>query len=417
MNSNITFITLGCRINTYETEVMREKLANLQLDKKFIIINSCAVTGEAERQCRQLIRKTKKENPEAIIIITGCAAQVNAFSFAQMAEVDYVLGNIEKLNIDEFLSSQNYNKIAVSDIFQDYNKEPYIINDFEGRTRAFVQVQQGCDHRCTYCIVPYARGNNFSLPETTVITQIKELVKNGFNEIVLAGVDVASYGIDKSGKSELSLLIKNILAKTPDLQRLRISSIDPTGFDDLLVKLAQDDKRLMPHFHLSIQAGDDLILKRMGRRHSSDDIRILAEKLFKARDDIVLGSDFITGFPTETDEMFNNTVKLIKDCNITHLHVFPFSPRSGTPAAKMPQLKREVSKKRAEILRNLGDEQMIKLFAKMVNHQCSVLLEKKSIGFCEHYLPVKLDVAKTENTIVNVKIKKYDNKRLYGVCL
>ncbi|MGD9638061.1 MAG: tRNA (N(6)-L-threonylcarbamoyladenosine(37)-C(2))-methylthiotransferase MtaB [Alphaproteobacteria bacterium] len=417
MKYDVKIITLGCRINSYESEIMREKLLGLDIPKPLIVINSCAVTGEAERQCRQMIRKIRKENEDAIIIVTGCAAQVSPFSFAKMKEVNYVLGNVEKLNIDDFMRSQTKEKVAVKDIFEKHDHEPYIISDFEGRTRAFVQVQQGCDHRCTYCIVPYARGENFSIPEHIVLTQINELIASGFNEIVISGVDVASYGIDRCGKSELSLLIKNILEKTPQLKRLRISSIDPKGFDDLLIDLAKNDPRLLPHFHLSIQSGDDLILKRMGRRHLSKDIITLAEKLRAVRSDIVLGSDFITGFPTETEAMFNNTVSLVKECNITHLHVFPFSPREGTPAAKMPQVEREVSKQRAKILRDVGEELMLKLYASKLGHKCSVLTEKHNSGFCEHYLPVKLNQTKKEGTICSVEINQYDSDGLYGVCL
>lgn len=413
---NIKIVTFGCRINAYESEVMREKLADFKTEQMIYIINSCTVTGEAERQCRQTIRKLKKEKPQAVVIVTGCAAQINPEIFAEMPEVDYVLGNIEKLAINDLVNDLSA-KVQVSDIFAEHNYKPYLINDFEGRTRAFVQVQQGCDHRCTYCIVPYARGKNFSIPEEVVIAQIKELIRSGFNEIVIAGIDVASYGMEQESQSKLSFLIKQILTAVPELKRLRISSMDPMGFDDLLIALIKDDPRLLPYFHLSIQSGDDTILKRMARRHQAQDVKKLTAQLFQARDDLVLGADFITGFPTETEAMFQNTVNLIKECRLTQLHVFPFSPRRGTPAFKMPQIAKAIAKQRAKILIELGEKLKMELFKTKLNHQCSVLIEKDALGFCEHYLPVKLNNNKKENTICNVQINKYDNNYLYGVCL
>ncbi len=340
----IKVITFGCRINSFESEVFKEKFKN---SDNLIIVNTCAVTAEAERQCRQTIRKLRRENPNAKIIVTGCAAQVSTAKFAQMPEIDLVLGNKEKAEIEKYISSTD--KTIVSNIFSYDSYDKYLITGFEGRQRAFVQIQQGCDHRCTYCIIPYARGNNRSVPAEDIINQIKTLVTQGFNEICLTGVDACSY------KPSFSELIKQILQQVPDLPSLQFGSLDPAAIDDEFIELVKNHHNIKPYFHFSIQSGDNLILKRMGRRHSREDVINLCHKLRQARTDSIFGADFICGFPTETDEQFNNTVKLVHEAGISKLHVFPYSERPGTPAALMPQVPVEVRKERARILRQQGE--------------------------------------------------------------
>ena len=340
----VEVVTLGCRINSYESEVLKEKLGNLE---NVIIVNTCAVTGEAERQCRQTIRKLRKENPDAKIVVTGCAAQVATQKFANMPEVDLVLGNKEKAEIENYIDSQE--KEVVSDIFNYDSYDKYIITGFEGRHKAFVQIQQGCNHRCTYCIIPYARGNNRSVKEEDVIKQIRKLLEQGFKEICLTGVDACSYQPSFSG------LVKHILEQIPELPSLQFGSLDPAALDDEFIALVGKDKRIYPHFHLSIQSGDNLILKRMRRRHSREDVINLCHKIRAVRPEATFGSDFICGFPTETEEQFENTVKLVREAGINKLHVFPYSERSGTPAAAMPQVPVNVRKDRARRLRLEGE--------------------------------------------------------------
>lgn len=346
----VEVITLGCRINSYESEVLKEKLGSLD---NVIIINTCAVTGEAERQCRQTIRKLRKQNPQAKIVVTGCAAQVATKKFAAMPEVDLVLGNKEKAEIEKHLNSED--KTIVGDIMAFDSYDPYLITGFEGRQRAFVQIQQGCNHRCTYCIVPYARGKNRSVPETNILKQIRELLKQGFKEICLTGVDICSYQITpEASQPSFSCLVQTILEEIPELPSLQFGSLDPAALDDKFVALVGKFKNIHPHFHLSIQSGDNLVLKRMGRRHSREDVIALCNKIRAVRPEATFGSDFICGFPTETEEQFQNTVKLVKEAGITHLHVFPYSERSGTPAAAMPQVPVNIRKDRARRLRLEG---------------------------------------------------------------
>ncbi len=348
----VKVITLGCRINTYESEVLKEKLASLD---NVIIVNTCAVTGEAERQCRQTIRKLRRENPSARIIVTGCAAQVASEKFAAMPEVDMVLGNREKAEIEQHIEKQPENKTLVSNIFDYDSYDKYIITGFEGRQKAFVQIQQGCNHRCTYCIIPYGRGNNRSVPLHAVLTQIQELLDQGFSEICLTGVDICSYQIDESVvQPSFSILVQHILEKFPQLPSLQFGSLDPAAIDGKLIALIGMYPNIYPHFHLSIQSGDNLILKRMRRRHSREDVINLCQKIREIRPDATFGADFICGFPTESDEAFQNTVKLVDDAGISHLHVFPYSERSGTPAAAMPQVPVNIRKERAKILRSKG---------------------------------------------------------------
>lgn len=340
----VEVVTLGCRINSYESEVLKEKLGNLD---NVIIINTCAVTGEAERQCRQTIRKLRKEKPNAKIVVTGCAAQVATQKFTDMPEVDLVLGNKEKAEIENYIDSKE--KEVVSNIFNYDSYDKYIITGFEGRHKAFVQIQQGCNHRCTYCIIPYARGNNRSVKEEDVIKQIRKLLEQGFKEICLTGVDACSYQPSFSG------LVKHILEQIPELPSLQFGSLDPAALDDEFIALVGNDKRIYPHFHLSIQSGDNLILKRMRRRHSREDVINLCNKIRAVRPEATFGSDFICGFPTETEEQFENTIKLVREAGINKLHVFPYSERSGTPAAAMPQVPVNVRKDRARRLRLEGE--------------------------------------------------------------
>ena len=343
----VEVVTLGCRINSYESEILKEKLANLD---NVIIINTCAVTGEAERQCRQTIRKLRREHPTARIIVTGCAAQVAPQKFAAMPEVDLILGNKEKAEIEKYINSPLKEKTIVGDIFDYDTYDHFLITGFEGRQRAFVQIQQGCDHRCTYCIVPYARGKNRSVATEEILAQIDELLKQGFEEICLTGVDACSYRPSFSG------LVKTILQKFPHLPSLQFGSLDPAAIDDEFINLVKNYPNIYPHFHFSIQSGDNMILKRMGRRHNREDVIRLCHKIKQIRPDAVFGADFICGFPTETEEQFANTVRLVDEAGLSKLHVFPYSERSGTPAALMPQIPMEIRKKRAEILRRKGEK-------------------------------------------------------------
>jgi len=342
----VKVISFGCRINSYESEVLKEKLKNCD---NLIVINTCAVTAEAERQCRQAIRKAKKENPNAEIIVTGCAAQVSTARFAEMPEVDLVLGNREKTEIEKYLISDK--KTVVGDIFSFSGYDAYMITGFEGRERAFVEIQQGCNHRCTYCIVPYARGANRSVPEEKIIAQIRLLLSQGYKEICLTGIDACSY------EPGLSILVKHILSTFPELPSLQFGSLDPAALDDDFIELVRTCPNIHPHFHFSIQSGDNLILKRMRRRHSREDVITVCRKLRAARPECTFGADFICGFPTETEENFANTLKLVAEADIKNLHVFPYSERPGTPAAKMPQVPVNIRRQRAEILRNLRKEE------------------------------------------------------------
>lgn len=342
----VKVITLGCRINSYESEVFKEKLQHID---NLIIVNTCAVTGEAERQCRQTIRKLRKENPDSKIVVTGCAAQIAPQKFAAMSEVDLILGNKEKAEIEKYLDSSVNEKSYVGNIFSYDNYDEYLITGFEGRERAFVQIQQGCNHRCTYCIVPYARGSNRSVKEEHILTQIRQLLNQGFAEICLTGVDACSF------EPSFSRLVANILSTFPELPSLQFGSLDPAALDDEFINLVGKYTNIHPHFHLSIQSGDNLVLKRMKRRHQREEVIKLCQKIRQLRPDATFGADFICGFPTETEEAFNNTVNLVKEAGINKLHVFPYSERPGTPAALMPQVPVETRKERARILREQGE--------------------------------------------------------------
>lgn len=340
-------ITFGCRINAYESEVIKEKLKDYD---KLIVVNTCAVTGEAERQCRQTIRKLKRENPDCDIIVTGCSAQISAEKLADMKEVSLVLGNKEKKEIEKYVGGIFADKKQVSDIFTDTVCDDYIITGFEGRQKAFVEIQQGCNHRCTYCIIPYARGRNRSAPKEKIVAQIKELVQNGFNEICLTGVDICSY------EPSFSDLVEYILEQIPELPELNFGSLDPAAIDDKFIELLHKYNNISSHFHLSIQSGDNEVLRRMGRRHKRENVIELCTKIRSVRPEVKFGADFICGFPEETEEQFENTCKLVQEAGLNKLHVFPYSERSGTPAAKMQQLPMEERRRRAAILRELSEE-------------------------------------------------------------
>ena len=344
------FATFGCRLNAYETEAMKELSANAGLDGA-VVVNTCAVTAEAVRSSKQRIRKLRRENPNAKLIVTGCAAQTEPETYARMGEVDLVMGNIEKMQAQTWNNLANgpdfigeTEKVQVDDIMSVTETAGHLIDGFGTRARAYVQVQNGCDHRCTFCIIPYGRGNSRSVAAGVVVKQIKRLVDKGYREVVLTGVDMTSWGADLPMQPKLGDLVQRILRLVPDLPRLRISSIDSVEADPALIDAIASEKRLMPHLHLSLQAGDNMILKRMKRRHSRDDAIAFCTDMRKARPDIIYGADIIAGFPTETEEMFENSLRLVEDCGLTWLHIFPYSARVGTPAARMPQMDRGIIK-------------------------------------------------------------------------
>ncbi len=355
-----------------------------------VIVNTCAVTGEAVRQAKQTIRKIRREKPSARVIVTGCAAQIDPHRFSKMDEVDHVIGNDDKMQRTTFLNLVNTSAepIMVTDIMTVHETAAPLIDGFGARSRAFVQVQNGCDHRCTFCIIPYGRGPARSVPAGVVVDQITRLVEAGYREVVLTGVDLTSYGVDLPGKATLGQLTQQILRHVPNLERLRLSSIDQVEADQYLYDAIADDDRLMPHFHLSMQAGDDMILKRMKRRHLRSDAIAFCDRVRSLRPDVVFGADLIAGFPTETDEMFENTERLIEECGLTYLHVFPFSPREGTPAARMPQLERRVIKARAERLRARGEARVGKFMESQVGADRQVLMERQDLGRTEHFAEV-----------------------------
>ena len=389
------FETFGCRLNAYETEAMRGLGADAGLENS-VVVNTCAVTAEAVRQARQRIRKLRAEHPEARLIVTGCAAQTEPETFAAMPEVDLVLGNLEKMQpgtwqglkaeAADFIGETE--KVRVNDIMSATETAGHLIDGFGTRARAYVQVQNGCDHRCTFCIIPYGRGNSRSVPAGVVVEQITRLVGNGFNEVVLTGVDITSWGADLPGEPRLGDLVQRILKLVPDLPRLRISSIDSIEADPALIDAIGSEHRLMPHLHLSLQAGDDMILKRMKRRHLRDDAIRFCEDMRRARPDIVYGADLIAGFPTETEAMFENSLALLKDCGLTWLHVFPYSRRKGTPAARMPQVVKSEIKARAARLREAGAMAETAYLKSQTGTQHRVLIERTNMGRTETFAEV-----------------------------
>jgi threonylcarbamoyladenosine tRNA methylthiotransferase MtaB len=409
---SVEIVTFGCRLNSYESEVMKDLAAQAGLTDT-VIVNTCAVTAEAERQARQTIRKLRRNNPTARIIVTGCAAQVKPEQFAAMPEVDRILGNEEKLQAGSYGLDDDA-RVRVNDIMSVRETAAHMIAGFEDRARAFVQVQQGCDHRCTFCIIPYGRGNSRSVPIGRVVEQVRELVRNGYNEVVLTGVDITSYGPDLPGRPMLGQMIRRLLANVPELPRLRLSSLDPVEIDSDLFRLIAEEPRLLPHLHISLQAGDDMILKRMKRRHLRADAIAFVEKVKALRPDMVFGADLIAGFPTETDEMFENTLRSVDDCDLTYLHVFPYSERPGTPAARMPQLPVEVRKERAARLRAAGEARQASFLASRIGTEAEVLMEKPGMGRTEHFAPVLLDTDVAPGTILRARITGAGAEQLTG---
>ncbi|WP_416897398.1 MAG: tRNA (N(6)-L-threonylcarbamoyladenosine(37)-C(2))-methylthiotransferase MtaB [Minwuia sp.] len=382
-------VTFGCRLNAYESEVIRGH-ETLRGREDVIVVNTCAVTTEAERQARQAIRKLRRERPEAEIVVTGCAAQIAPENWTAMPEVSRVVGNREKLDAAAFLKGRN-EPVLVDDIMTVEETAGHLIEGFDGRARAFLQVQNGCDHRCTFCIIPYGRGNSRSAPIGQVVGEARKLVGQGVKEIVLTGVDITSYGPDLPGRPTLGQLCRRLLASVPELERLRLSSIDPVEVDEDLWRLIAEEPRLMPHLHLSLQAGDDMILKRMKRRHSRGDAIRFCERARSVRPDIVFGADLIAGFPTETDAMFRNTLDLVADCGLTWLHVFPYSERPGTPAAKMPPVDKAVRKERAARLREAGTKAVLSHLSSQIGREVDVLVERDLRGHSAHFAAVRLN--------------------------
>ncbi len=381
---SVEIVTFGCRLNTYESEVMRG-FAHPEADT--VIVNTCAVTAEAERQARQAIRRLARDRPEARIVVTGCAAQIDPAAWAAMPNVHRVLGNTEKLQPESWLEGAG---TIVGDIMTARETAAHLVTEFAGRARAFVQVQQGCDHRCTFCVIPFGRGPNRSVPVGAVVAQVRALVEHGFREVVLTGVDIASYGPDLPGRPGLGQLVRRLLAQVPDLARLRLSSLDPAAIDADLWRLIADEPRLMPHLHLSLQAGSDLILKRMKRRHSPADAAAVIERARASRPGIAIGADLIAGFPTETDALFRETLDFVETNALPFLHVFPYSERPGTPAARMPSVPKPLRKERAARLREAGQAAARTFFSTQQNRIVSILAETGRTGHTEHFAPVRL---------------------------
>lgn len=415
-------ITFGCRLNAYESEAIKNAL-NQTNQENLIVFNSCAVTSEAERQLRQAVRKARKENPDAKIVVTGCAAQIDPEKYAKMAEVDLVLGNQEKSKAESYESSVNFvknevsdninshqdkvfldeknknqiflsddetSKIKVNDIMSLKETAPQLVSYFENKTRAFLEIQNGCNHRCTFCIIPFGRGNSRSVAFGEIVSQVKKMVELGHKEIVFTGVDISDYGKDLAAPITLSQMIKRLLVLVPELPRLRLSSIDVAEIDEGLLDLIAHEPRLMPYLHLSVQSGDDMILKRMKRRHTRAQILEFCEKTRKLRPEITFGADIIAGFPTETDEMFENSLRLIEEAGIIFTHIFPYSKRAGTPAAKMPQINGTIIKERAKLLREAGKNELKKYLGSQVGKELQVIVEKDNFAKSENFLDVKI---------------------------
>ena len=420
-NASMTLTTLGCRLNAYESEVMKQHADSIGM-RNVVVVNTCAVTGEAVRKSRKAVRRSHRENPDSTLIVTGCAAQIDPEGFADIDGVDLVVGNSRKLNLETW---QNINadiqvetfespSILVDDILTLTDLCGPLTGGFGSRSHAYVQIQNGCDHRCTFCIIPYGRGNSRSVPAGHIVDQIKFLVQKGYKEVVLTGVDLTSWGGDLPSQPKLGNLVLRILKLVPDLPRLRLSSIDPAEVDLELLEAFTSEPRLMPHIHLSIQAGDTLILKRMKRRHTRDDVLNICEALHSARKHIVLGADLIAGFPTETKAMFENTLKLIEECGLTWLHVFPFSPRPGTPAAKMPRVSHTEIQDRARRLRASGDMQKGKFFKNNIGTVHSVLVEAPDIGRAENYAEIRLTDTQNVGSILDVQITGLESGQMLG---
>jgi threonylcarbamoyladenosine tRNA methylthiotransferase MtaB len=396
----VDILTFGCRLNAYESEVMRGLSAS-QPGTQTIIVNTCAVTAEAERQARQAIRRVAREHPNARIVVTGCAAQIDPAAWATLPNVHRVLGNDDKLKPESWLPGAGS---AVSDIMAARETAAHLVTEFASRARAFVQVQQGCDHRCTFCIIPFGRGPNRSVPIGVIADQVRTLVAGGYQEVVLTGVDVASYGPDLPGAPSLGQMIRRLLLAVPELPRLRLSSIDPAAIDDDLWRLIAEEPRLMPHLHLSLQAGSDLILKRMRRRHLCAGAMAVIHRARDLRPGIAIGADLIAGFPTETDTLFDETLRFVQQAALPYLHVFPYSERPGTPAARMPAVPRPIRKQRAAALREAGQREASRFFTSQIGHMVSLLTEADQSGHTEHFAPVRLAQLSAPGLLVRAKV-------------
>ena len=402
MVNNLNFLTFGCKLNTYETQIMREKAKSSHL-KNFSFINSCAVTNEAVKQVRQAIRKEKKNHPNNKLVVTGCAAELYPQDFINMPEVDFVIGNNEKIKTNTFINLSGINNQEIKENDFGHDDHPFI-NGFEDRTRAFVQIQNGCDHRCTFCIIPFARGNAVSLPGEIIVKQIQKLIDNGYHEIILTGVDITSYGKDLDENITLGKLLKYIIKNTDGLKRLRISSIDSIEIDEDFLEIFSTENIIMPHLHLSLQSGNNMVLKRMLRRHQTEDAVNFCEKVRKIRPDTVFGADIIAGFPTETEEMHQTTIKHIDECDIKYLHIFPFSAKIGTPAARMPQVDKDTIRRRAKDLRDLGTIKLNSYLTSEIGKQKEILIEKPGFGRTEQYSMVLLPKNTFQGEIISKKI-------------
>lgn len=419
-------ITFGCRLNSYESQVMKDLGREAGLVNS-IIVNTCAVTAEAERQGRQMIRRLRREHPEAEIIVTGCASQIRTAKYADMKEIDRIIGNDEKMKLSSYLKDRPQERVLVNDIMSVREAAAHLISGFEGKARAFVQVQNGCDHRCTFCQIPYGRGNSRSVPVGEIVTQVRTLVESGYQEVVVTGIDITAYGADLPGAPTLGQMIRRLLALVPELKRIRLSSLDPVEVDEELWHLIEAEPRLLSHLHISLQAGDDMILKRMKRRHLRDDAIAFCEKARKVRPDVVFGADLIAGFPTETDEMFENTLRIVDECDLTYLHVFPYSSHPGTPASRMPQLSGPVIKDRARRLRQKGNEALSHFYQSCVGRQTNFLVEsieeREGIpvvcGKTDHFAPVMVEGTGglTVGSVVPVRITAATADTLKGEVL
>ncbi|WP_419720760.1 tRNA (N(6)-L-threonylcarbamoyladenosine(37)-C(2))-methylthiotransferase MtaB [Phenylobacterium aquaticum] len=410
-NADVRVVTFGCRLNAYESEVIRARAAEDGLANA-IVFNTCAVTGEAVRQARQAIRKARRERPDARLIVTGCAAQIDPAAFAGMAEVDLVLGNAEKAQAGSYAPQTEPVRVRVNDIMSVRETAGHLIDGLKDRARAYVEVQNGCDHRCTFCVIPYGRGNSRSAPAGEVVEQIRRLTAQGYQEVVLTGVDVTSWGADLPGQPTLGQLVARILKLVPELPRLRLSSIDAAEIDPDLMRCLADEPRLMPYLHLSLQAGDDMILKRMKRRHSRADALKLVAEVRAVRPDTAFGADLIAGFPTETDEMFENTVRLVEETGLAFLHVFPFSPRPGTPAARMPQLTRPVIKARAARLRAAGEAALARHLARQIGREVLGLVERGGVARAEDFTEIAFVGEAVVGSIVALRVTGAEGGKL-----
>jgi len=415
MGKEPEIFTFGCRLNSYESEIIEQNLIEKGL-KDIAVYNSCAVTKEAIRQVKYSIRKKRRDEPNTKIVVTGCAAQIEPQSFLEMEEVDKVLGNSEKRDISSHLLRNNNN--LVSDIM--INEDPLnsLRNGYKSKTRAFVEIQNGCNHRCTFCVIPFGRGNLRSKSKEQIIKEINNLINEGHKEIILTGVDIASWNMENKKEASLGILIEYILSEAPRLERLRLSSMDVIGFDEKLIDLIANNKRILPHIHLSLQSGDNLILKRMKRRHLREDAIDLCDQLKQKRPEISFGADLIVGFPTETEEMFQNTLDIIEECQLDWIHAFPFSPRPGTPAAKMPQNDNKLIKLRSKILRDVAKQRKIEHLENLVGKNIEVFVEKDNKGHSNQFAPIKLieKEIKSGQTITAL-IKSSDENFAHGVAV